>query len=72
MDTWKESVQNLVLAMKSETPSLLNESDLKELTSQPLSFPLDSDANNLEVHCMNMAGLLSLSLSMESIMASFA
>jgi hypothetical protein len=65
MDTWKESIKNLIRAMESETPTLLDESDLKKLTSQPLPFPSDSDANNLEAHCMNIAGLLYLFLSME-------
>jgi hypothetical protein len=71
MDTRKESVQILVLAMKSGTPTFRNEADLKKVKGQPLSFPLNSDVNNLEVHCLHMAGLLSLSLSTESIMASF-
>jgi hypothetical protein len=35
----EESVHDLVLAMKPETPTLFNESDMKKVTRQPLSFP---------------------------------
>lgn len=64
--------QDLVLAMKTETPSLLNDADLQKLTRQPLSFPSDTDVNGLEAHYSNMAGLLTLLLGAESLLTRFA
>jgi hypothetical protein len=64
--------QDLVLAMKTETPTLLNDSDLQKLTRQPLSFPSDQDVGSLEAHYTNMAGLLTLLLGEYSLLTRFA
>jgi hypothetical protein len=68
----EETVQDLVLALKSETPSLFSESDLKQLTRQPMSFPSATDVNDLEAHYMNMAGLLTLLLGEDSLLTRYA
>jgi hypothetical protein len=64
--------QDLVLAMKTETPTLLKDSDLQKLTRQPLSFPSDQDVSSLKAHCTNMAGLLTLLLGEDSLLTRFA
>jgi hypothetical protein len=68
----EESAQDLVLAMKTETPSLLDNADLQKLTKQPLSFPGDADLGSLEALYHNMTSLLSLLLGEESALTCFA
>jgi hypothetical protein len=68
----EETIQDLTLAMKSQTPSLLSESDMKLLTKQSLSFPSATDGNDLEAHYMNMVGLLTLLLGEDSLLTCFA
>lgn len=58
--------------MKSDTPQLLNDSDLKKLTSQPLFFPAATDISSLQALYQNMAGLLSLFLGEDSQLTAFA
>jgi hypothetical protein len=64
------AAQELVLTLKSETPSLFTDSDLKNLTRQPLFPP--SNADELQAHCTNMSGLLALLLGKDSLLTCFA
>ena len=62
--------QDLILSLKSETPSLFSDTDLKALTRQSLSFP--SNADELQAHYANMAGLLTILLGKDSLLTCFA
>jgi hypothetical protein len=64
--------QDLVLAMKTETPSLLNDADRWKLTRQPLSLPSDMDVIMLKIQYTNMADLPTLVLGADSLLTRFA